>query len=126
GGNVHHPEVGRVAAAIVFARPGSGVAGEGELLAVGGIGGPGAPVGGDRLVDAAFDGPFPQRRDAGGGAGSAGRGEENLLDVGAPVDDVVVGAVEGELARLAAGGRNDIDVVVALPVGGEGDPVAVR
>ena len=48
-----------------------------------------------------------------------------LLPSGVQFDHVVVGAVEGELARLAAGGGNHVDVVVALAIGGESDPVAV-
>ena len=65
GGQVHHPEVGGVAAAIVLARPDAGVAGEGQLGAVGRIAGPGAPIGGERPLDAAVDGHLPERGDAG-------------------------------------------------------------
>ncbi len=55
------------------------------------------------------------------------RAEEKtmFLPSGVQPDDGIRGAVEGNLARLAAGGGDDVHVVVALAVGGESDPVAV-
>ena len=125
GGEFLDPQVRRVGAAIVLARPDAGVTGEGELLAVGRIAGVGAPIGIHGPLDPAFDGHFPEGGDGGECAVAADGGEDDFLAVGGPADHVVIGAVEGDLARFAAGHRDNVDVVVALAIRGEGDPLAI-
>src|ERR1039458_4670603 len=126
GGQILDPQVGRVGAAIMFAGPDAGMALEGELGAVGRIDGPGAPVGIDGALNAARRGNLPESGDRRESAVPAGGRENDVLSVGRPTHNVVVGAVKGQLTRLAAGGGNHKDVVVAFAIGGKGDPLAVR
>src|SRR6185436_4099110 len=57
----------------------------------------------------------------------AARGaEHHVLAVAAPAHHFVVAAVEGELLRSAALGRDNEDVVVAVAIRRERDPFAVR
>ncbi len=126
GRQVFHPQVGRIAAAIVFARPGSGMARECHLLAVGRETSPGAPIGLHRGFDAAFHWNFPKCGYRRKNTRPAVGGEDDLLAVGRPAHHRIVGGVIGELLRLAARGRNHVHVVVAVTIRREGDPLPVR
>ena len=109
----------------MLARPDGGMAHERQLLAVRRVAAARAPVGLDRLLHASVDTDLEQRGDRRERPLGSGRREEHPLSVSGPAGDVVIGCVESELLRLAAGGGDDVHVVVAVAVGGEGDPVAV-
>ena len=81
---------------------------------------------GTELFDAALGRDLEEGDDARENALGPARGEEDVFAVGGPADHGVVGAVEGELFRLATGGGDDENVVIAVAAGGEGDPVAIR
>src|ERR1035441_5225705 len=119
GGQILDPQVGRVGAAIMFAGPDAGMALECELGAVGRIAGPGAPVGIDGALNAAGRGDLPESGAGRESAVAAGRGEDDVLSVGGPAYDIVVGAVKGQLTGFAAGGGNHKDVVAACAIGGK-------
>ena len=109
----------------MLARPDRGMAHERQLLAVCRVAAVGTPVGLDRLFHASVDADFEQGSDGRERPLGSGRREEDPLSVSGPAGDVVIGCVESELLRLAASGGDDVHVVVAVAVGGEGDPVAV-
>jgi hypothetical protein len=81
-------------------------------------------VGADAADPAAADGDGVQVQRGREGVGPAG-GEQDVLAVGRPAADVVVGGVEGQPRGPAPLDGDDEDVVVAVPVGGEGDELAV-
>src|SRR5262249_8147449 len=120
--DVKDPQIGGVAAAVVLAPPDHGVAVGGGLLAVGRVAAPEAPVGEHGLFQAGVDGDLVEAGDAGVDL-AARRGEDDAARVTRPADDGVGGAVEGQLLRLAALGGDDVDVVVARAVRGEGEPL---
>ena len=124
--DVLEPEIHGITAAIMFAGPHAGMAGEGQFGAVRRIAGPGTPVGGERLFHAAVGRDFEKRGDAGEHALIAGGLEDDFGAVGVPVHDQIVRRVEGELARFAAFGADDVNVVISRAVGGERDPISVR
>src|ERR1700721_2551263 len=98
---------------------------ERELGTVSGVTGRRAPVGGDGGFDSAIRRDLPQGGHRGKGAVAAGGGEDDFLAVRGPADYVIGSAVERELPRLAAGGRDDVHIVVAVAVGREGDRGAI-
>jgi hypothetical protein len=135
GGEVEDPEVLRPPPLIAL--PGAEVAGEGgvdDLPAVRREIGAAAPGHRQRLAEAAGD---RHGVDAALAVVPAvpQRAEEDRLAVRRPAVDLVVvpparregaaGGVEGELLRHAAGRRDDVDLLVAVVLAGEGDPLAV-
>ena len=59
-----------------------------------------------------------------GGTG-AGRGEQHILAVRTPPGGHIRGGMPGETLGLAPGGGDDVNVGVAIVVGGESDPLSV-
>src|SRR5215831_17357237 len=118
------PEISRITAAIMLPPPNRWMAVERQVVAGGRITSPGAPIGGERLLETTLQGDLVEVRDAGVKMPSR-RGEDDSLAVARPSDDRVRRAVEGELLRLAAAGGHHIDIVVAGARGREGDPLAV-
>ena len=123
---VGHPEIGGVAAAVVLARPDGGVAVEDERLPVGREAAPEAPVDRQRLFHAAAR-PAPRTASPRSGRRRrrARRGRSRYCRIARPADDLVVAGVVREPPGRTAVGRNDEHVVVAVAVGGEGDPPAI-
>src|SRR5262249_2799324 len=123
--DLHHPEIGGVTAAIVLAPPHHGMAIEGQLGAVGRIGTPVAPVGRDRMLQAALDRDLIEIRNT-RIQQPARRLKQNLFAAGGPADNQIRRGVKSELLGRAAFGGDDKDVVVTVTVGGEGNPLSVR
>ena len=92
------PQIGGVAAAIVLARPDGGMPVEDELLAVGRVAAPVAPIDRQRLLRAAADRDFVQRRDVRERAVAVRRTEHDVLRVARPADDLVVAGVDTSAA----------------------------
>ena len=110
----------------MLARPDRRMPHERELLAVRRVVSRISPVHRQRLLDPAVDRHLEQGGHRGECAPAAHRREDDLLSVRRPADGRVRRAVEGQLAGLAARGRDDVDVIVASAVRRKGDPAAVR
>src|SRR5262249_58101255 len=111
--------------AVALAVPGSGPAGERHRLAVGREAGVLRVVERELGLPPTFDRYGVQFRTAGEGR-APGRRENDVLAIRRPAEGGVVSGIEGEPPRLTAVGRADEYVVLPVPVGREGDPVAVR
>ncbi len=122
---VADPQIRRVAAAIVLARPDGRMAVEHDRVAVGREAARVAPVDRQRCFHPADHRDFIEHRDRRKRAVAARRAEDDVLAVARPADDFVVAGVIRQPLRRAAGGRDDEHVVVAVAVRREGDPLAV-
>lgn len=136
GCEIEDPEILRPTSLVAL--PGAEVAGEGgvgDLLAVRREIGAAAPGHGERLAETAGDRHGVDAALAMIPAVAQGA-EEDRLAVRRPAVDLIVvpparrerpaGGVEGELLGNATGRRNDVDLLVAVVLAGEGDPLAVR
>ena len=123
---VGDPQIRGVAAAVVLSRPDRWVAIEHHAFAVRRETGPVSPIHGQRLLLPTADGNLVQRRDGWEGAVASRGTEDDALRVARPSDDLVVARVVRQPAGRAAGGRDDEHVVVAVPVGREGNPTPIR
>src|SRR5436190_23670835 len=107
-------------------RPDSGMTVEDERFAVRRETASVSPVERQRFLLAARHRDLVQDADARERAVTARGAEDHVLRIARPGHNLIVAGVKREPARCAAGGGHDEDVVVAVAIGGEGDPAAVR
>src|SRR5262249_48620645 len=101
-----------------------GMAVESELASIRRVAAPVSPIGLYRLLQAAINRDLIEVGNAGVHQ-AARRLEENFPAVGRPADYGVVGRVEGQLFGRTALTGDDKNVVIAVAIGGEGNPLAI-
>jgi hypothetical protein len=111
-----------VGAAVVLAPVGLAVAVDRELAAVRRVGRPHAHVGADVLRHPAVE---ADRVELSGPVFGAVRGEEDPLRVRRPAEHRIVRRMRRQLPGRAAGGRDDVNVQVAVAIAGKRDPLPV-